>query len=81
MDAPDITLDEYIQRLQELREQHGGDLRVYRWTPMTGRRAAPEPKLAYTRRYEAKRGTENPAPQFYNEHDSPTQRGDACIRL
>ena len=76
------TLDDYIARLLELRELHGGSLPVEKWTPAKGRHAAPLPELAHRRTYDARRGTIDPAPAFFHEPtDNPVQRGLPVVRV
>lgn len=76
------TLSEYIVELQKLEREGHGNLPVQKWMPAKGRHNAPAPVVAFTRVWPAKRGTEDPSPQFFNEeNDTPAQRGDPVIRI
>ena len=76
------TLDEYIAKLCKLRELHGGSIEVEKWLPAKGRHPAPDPQLAYKRRYNKKGSSEECGiPQFYHVDDNDVQRGDPVIRI
>lgn len=83
MDAaagPRITLHEYIAELQVMRDKHGGNILVQKWSAAKGRHNAPLPKVAYTICKKAGHAVIH-VPAFWSEHDHPDQKGFPVIRL
>lgn len=80
-DTGQITLDDYIRKLETLRELVGGNTKVQKWTVAYGRHAAPNPVVAYTPRLDQKKKEEEHH-RFWNErHDLLSERGSLVIRI
>ena len=80
-----LLLDDYILRLQALREEVGGQVPVQKWTPATGRIHAPMPEVAYKKQLIVKIGLSQRTvtlPQFWQaNYDEVLLRGDVVVRV
>ena len=72
----------YAKMILELVAKHG-DVEVEKWTPAKGRHEAPEPTLAFRRRYATSRDAAvGGVGSFYHAgSDTPAQKGDPVIRV
>jgi hypothetical protein len=77
-----MRLSQYIATLEALRQEHG-DLEVEKWMPAKGRHEAPDPVLAFRRRFATTRDTQaGGVGSFYQpDHDNLTQKGDPVVRV
>lgn len=78
-----MTLDEYIKLLMELREQMPGDTPVQKWLPAKGRHHAPPPKMTFAKTYKLPHGERRvPVGQFWHEgFDLADERGYRVVRV
>ena len=80
--AKQQTLDEYIAKLQALREMYGGDIPVNRWSPAKARHSAPDPYLAFTKKIPVGPKVMHSIPAFWQQgFDAPNEKGDPVIRV
>lgn len=82
----DVTLDQYIEELIQLRAQHpgSGSWPVEKWMPSKGRHTAPLPAIAYRlarRICHGQRVMMQPPAFWQPGHDRPEDQGDAVIRI
>lgn len=82
----DITLDQYIEELVQLRARNpgSGSWPVEKWMPSKGRHTAPLPTVAYRAASRVGWGPRGALllPAFWQPgHDRPEDKGDAVIRV
>jgi hypothetical protein len=77
-----VTLDAYIQALEELREKVGGHTLVQKWTVATGRTNAHQPAVAYV--FEEQNDAlkiKLRIPRFWHSTDLEQHKGQRVVRV
>ena len=75
-----MTLDEYIAHLERLRAEHGGSIKVQRWSGAKARHNASPPEVAYTMMRDV--GRRLLVPQFWQAgFDPEAAKGPLVVRV